>query len=1231
MSALDRGLHSRHSRDGTSKNRDNSIFYETMSCVDRPRHARDYSHRRQFRHDYGPRAQTSYSFYQDDRRPDKYAHQRTSYTMNSDSNETYTYSDDQSDCDNCESPQLDRTLHKNKEFKAFCTEIAQYVVEACTRSAIQSSSMYVDNASSILSTSVDDGMDDRVSVSSKAHASSRRALRHGNLTRNNRQTRSQDKLQSLNEALSTSHRGAHPSRGRDNSHHSSRHAYQHNPSASATAPMSRRGVTQLESSPLRTQHNATRSPNSKAVGDDSINSPRALHAKASKKSRHDKHGSEASTRRPAVEPFPIEILSNQRTAHHTSSQRVKKNQFAGIQSESKTGVLDAEDNNVHLVDSSASNNESFVSDSHAESSTYSEENALNHAPMKKLSSNMRDDTVTAAIAAANAFSCISEGQEKGMSKKQHLIETRVSPSHLSSDGEKAASAQKTDLKGTVVHDSTAPPTSLEQQLAGLGGSSLYTELKSVNFNKQAISVRLVELSNDFRRYKSEISRKFAELQETATSMSTQIKMLECTINGLQIGIHTQPPFARGSGIFWSDSLVHKDQPLAATGTASNSVMQYPKIISTPLIETNRTSYGSAHIASRSPEPIDTTKSENKPPMVPPHHIGATDVSVKCDLRNYVLSTDGQSESVHDSASSQTEPNSLSIVQMGDERLSNLTSSQINRERKRKHHTSSKHDSGSIGTTIPPLSATAEASDKKNAIADISASSTRKHARSSIQDFMGEASSTREKSPSKRPSLCQNSTASYVEDMDTHAGDLVITSHCDGPVSGISTDDPERTGETKSASRRSHRTGGIEFSDRGDTQDQAAYTSTCNEASDTHRSGKSKPRERKQRRSKGHSSTSKDYHGQLNDEASHSQSILSERLAPVSISDANVHPELKVPLSQSNIPIHPYLVSHPDSAAHAATLDPTKYGLTEKLFVSELSRSPSIFNDDTEFMIIETVEIVQSIYILPGLRNNKLTTWSAACRTLGSLMINTDGPFWKATYQCARYLLALYVAYGSAVLEAGLSEIYQRFYTALKTMTGVGNEEIQVDCLLVASVLDLICGVTQLRQEGDLSRLVNSIAAIAPCLSQVGLAAQVFPLPVCLLIVMEELISEEQFQLINTWMRSNQDPQDDEQKRIAEFAVYFSTYFYSMMSYVTDFYATITEHNKRPDEPLTLASPLSAGIICNLASLYRAGTLLQANLSPPEGSFEANSLKMGLEQLLTLVPEIYEIVNETEKK
>lgn len=92
---------------------------------------------------------------------------------------------------------------------------------------------------------------------------------------------------------------------------------------------------------------------------------------------------------------------------------------------------------------------------------------------------------------------------------------------------------------------------------------MYTELKSVNFNKQAISVRLVEITNDFRRYKSEIAKQFAELQEIVASMSTQIKMLECTINGLQIGVHAQPSFARGSGIFWHDSLIHKDHSAAA--------------------------------------------------------------------------------------------------------------------------------------------------------------------------------------------------------------------------------------------------------------------------------------------------------------------------------------------------------------------------------------------------------------------------------------------------------------------------------------------------------------------------------------------------------------------------------------------------------------------------------------------------------------------------------------------
>ncbi|EFO63981.1 Hypothetical protein GLP15_37 [Giardia lamblia P15] len=1241
MSTLERGLHSRHLRDGTSRNRDNSIFYDTMSCVERPQRTRNYPHKKQSRQNHGARAQTSYSFYQDDRRPDRYAHQRTSYTIHSDSDDSYTYSelDDRSDNENYEAPQPDRTMHYNKDFKAFCTEIAQYVVEACTRSAIQSSSMYADTASSILSASFDDGMDDRAPVSSKGHANSRRGLRHGEFARNSRQTKSQDKLQSITEVFSGSHRGTHYSKGRDNTHHNGRYIYQQNPLA---APIAKRGVAQLESSPLRTQHSAARSPNAKVLGDDrndSINSPRELQTRTFKRSRPDKQGSEATIRRLIVEPFPVELPDSQHAISHHASQKVKRSQPTSAQLESQTVVFGTEGNNIHSVDSSVSdNNDSFVSDSHTDSSAYyNREDGLNHAPMKKLSSNMKEDNnaTQIAVAAANAFSCISEGREKKASKKQSLIDIRVVSSHLPLDSDiKAAASQKGGIKEAPVHDGLVPCVSTDQQLAAIGGSSLYNELRSVNFSKQAISVRLVEISNDFRRYKSEIAKQFAELQATVTSMSTQIKMLECTINGLQIGVHAQPSFARGSGIFWNDSLIHKDHSAAvgrSSGTGANSVMQYPKIISTPLIDPTRSSCSSAQMVSRSPEPLDVMRSENKPPMVPSLHAGTTDVTGRCDLRNYVLSTDGQSESVHDSVSSQTELNSLSIVQMGDEKMSVLTASQISKGKKRKHHTSSKCDSeGGIGVTISPLSTTAEAVDRKSGLSDMAAPSTRKHARSSIQDFIKETSSTREKSPSRNPSLCQNSTASYVEDMDIHVGDSAAIGP-EGPVSGISTDDPERTGDTKSTSRRSHRAGGIEFSDRGDPQDQTGCMSTY-EASDTHKSSKSKPRERRQRKSKSHSGSARDYQGQLNEEASHSQSILSERLGPVNILGTNMmQPELEVPLNQNDTPIHPYLLSHPDSAEHAATLDPSNYGLTEKLFVSDLSRSPSIFNDDTELMIVETIEIVQSIYILPGLKNNKLTTWSAACRTLGNLMINTDGPFWKATYQCARYLLALYVAYGSAVLEAGLSEIYQRFYTALKTMTGVGNEEIQADCLLVASVLDLICGVTQLRQEGDLSRLVSSIATVAPSLSQVGFAAHVFPLPVCLLVVMEELISEEQFQLVNTWIRSDQEPQDDEQKRIAEFAIYFSTYFYSMMSYVTDFYVIITGHSKKPDEPLALDNPVSAGVLCNLASLYRAGILLQENLLSPEGSFEANSLKLGLKQLINLVPEIGEIIIRAEKK
>lgn len=1236
MSALERGLHSRHLRDGASRNRDNSIFYDTMSCVERSQRIRNHPHKKQSKQNHGARAQTSYSFYQDDRRPNRYAHQRTSYTIHSDSDDSYIYSelDDRTDNENYDAPHPDRTMHYNKDFKAFCTEIAQYVVEACTRSAIQSSSMYVDTASSILSASPDDGMDDRAPASSKGHASSRRALLHGEFARNSRLTKSQDKLQSINEIFSGSHRGAHYSKGKDNTHHNGRYTYQQNPLA---APTAKRGMAQLESSPLRTQHGAARSPNAKALGDDSINSPRALQTRISKRSRPDKQGSEVAIRRLVVEPFPAEPPDSQRAMPHHASQKIRRTQPTSAHLESQTVVFSAEDNHLHSVNSSASdNNDSFVSDSNTDSSTYSNrEDGINYVPMKKLSSNMKEDNnvTSVAVAAANAFSCISEGREKKASKKQSLVDARAISSHLPSDDDiKAAASQKNSIKEAFVHDSMVPCASADQQLAAIGGSSLYTELKSVNFNKQAISVRLVEITNDFRRYKSEIAKQFAELQEIVASMSTQIKMLECTINGLQIGVHAQPSFARGSGIFWHDSLIHKDHSAAAgrsSGTGANSVMQYPKIISTPLIDPARSSCSSTQMVSRSPEPIDVMRSEHKPPMVPSFHAGATDVMGRCDLRNYVLSTDGQSESVHDSVSSQIEPNSLSIVQMGDEKISALTASQISKEKKRKHHTSSKCEPrDSIGVTISPLSAAAEVLDRKSGLSDMAAPSARKHTRSSIQDFIKEASSTREKSPSRNPSLCQNSTASYVEDMDIHNEDPAVIGP-EAPVSGISTDDPERTGDTKSTSRRSHRTGGIEFSDRGDTQDQTGYASTY-EASDIHKSGKSKPRERRQRKSKSHSNSTKDYQG--NEEASYSQSILSEQLVSMNILGANmVQPELEVPLNQSDTPIHPYLLSHPDSAEHAATLNPSNYGLIEKLFVSDLSRSPSIFNDDTEFMIVETIEIVQSIYILPGLRNNKLTTWSTACRTLGNLMINTDGPFWRATYQCARYLLALYVAYGSAVLEAGLSEIYQRFYTALKTMTGVGNEEIQADCLLVASVLDLICGVTQLRQEGDLTRLVSSIATVAPSLSQVGFAAHVFPLPVCLLVVMEELISEEQFQLVNTWIRSNQEPQDDEQKRIAEFAVYFSTYFYSMMSYVTDFYVTITGHSKKPDEPLALGNPVSAGMLCNLASLYRAGVLLQENLSPPEGSFEANSLKLGLKQLISLVPEIDEIITRTEKR
>lgn len=93
------------------------------------------------------------------------------------------------------------------------------------------------------------------------------------------------------------------------------------------------------------------------------------------------------------------------------------------------------------------------------------------------------------------------------------------------------------------------------------------------------------------------------------------------------------------------------------------------------------------------------------------------------------------------------------------------------------------------------------------------------------------------------------------------------------------------------------------------------------------------------------------------------------------------------------------------------------------------------------------------------------------------------------------------------------------------------------------------------------------------LSQSGrLCSARVSLPVCLLVVMEELISEEQFQLVNTWIRSNQEPQDDEQKRIAEFAVYFSTYFYSMMSYVTDFTSRL------PDIVRSLMSLLPLAIL-----------------------------------------------------
>lgn len=1241
MSTVERGLHSRHSREGTSRNRDNSIFYDTMSCVDRPHRIRDYSHRRYPRHNYSGRAQTSYSFYQDDRRPDRRARQQASYTVHSGSDESYTYSEsiDQSDHENCEAPQLDRTLQNNKEFKAFCTEIAQYVVEACTRSAIQSNSMHVDNASSILSASVDEGLDDRVPASTRVHAGSRRVFRHSDLRRDNRMTRSHDKLQSINGSPSASHRGTHSNGGRD----SSRHPYQQSQSA-ASASMSKRGVAQLESSPLRTQHSTARSPNSKAMRDDSINSPRELQTRGSKKYRSERHGPEGGSRRPVIEPFPIEIHSGQRGIHNSTSVKVRRNHSAISHVDSQAVVFDAEGDDVHSVDVSASNNDSFVSDSHTDSSIYSnEENVANAAPMRKLSSNMRDDNNAAStigVTAANALSCIYEGQDRKVSKRQPSINTRVISSRLPSDDDlKIAAARKSGLKETVIHDSPIPSVSSEQRLAALSGSSLYTELKSVNFNKQAISVRLVELSSDFRRYKSEVAKQIAELQDTIASMTTQVKMLECTINGLQIGVHAQPSFARGSGIFWNDSL-HKDQQPTITGPASgsviNSVMQYPKIVSTPLIDTNKGSYGSygsTQVISRSPEPMDVIKSENKPPMAPSIHAGDTDVTDRHDLRPCVLSTDMQSESAHDSASSQTEPNSVSMVQMGDDRISNLTSSQLNKEKKRKHHASSRRDQGSsFSAAIPPQSAAAEVSDKKAAANDLSASSTRRHTRSSIQDFMGETSSTRGKSPSKRASLCQNSTASYMEDMDTHTGDSVVTGQGDAPVSGVSTDDPERTGDTKSASRRSHRAGGMELSDRGDIQEQAANVSACHEAADIHRSSKSKPRERKQRKSKSHSSSSKDCHGQMNDEASHSHSMLSERLAAVSISETNaVQMELEVPLSQENIPVHPYLLSHPDYAAHVMALEPSKYGLMERLFVSDLSRSPSIFNDDTEFMIVETNEIVRSIYILPGLNNNNLTTWSTACRKLGSLIINTDGPFWRATYQCARYLLALYVAYGSAILEAGLSEIYQRFYAALKTMTGIGNDEIQVDCLLVASVLDLICSVTRLRQEGNLNHFANAITELSPCLSRMGIAAQAFPLPVCLLIVMEEIVPEERFQLINTWIKSDQEPQDEEQKAAADSAIYFSTYFYSMMAYVTNFYVTITDHNKKSGELFTLDNPLSAGIVCNLTSLYRAGTLLQENLLPPANSAEASSLSSGLERLLSLVPEIGEIIAEVDNK
>lgn len=1248
MSTVERGLHSRHSREGTSRNRDTSIFYDTVNCVDRSHHVRDYSHRRHPRQNYNARAQTSYSFYQDDRRPDRHARHRASYAINSDSDASYTYSEsiEQSDHEACEAPQLDRTLQKNREFKAFCTEIAQYVVEACTRSAIQSSSMYVDNASSILSTSVDDGVDDRVAGSARAHGGSRRISRHSDLRRDNRMSRSHEKLQFTNGSPSISHRGARFNSNKDSSHlSSSRHPYQQNQPVTYTS-ISKRGVVQLESSPLRTQHSTARSPNSKAMKDDSINSPRELQSKGSKRHRSDKQGLDGTPRRPVIEPFPIEIHSGKRGTHNNTSVKARGDHYATSHIDSQPVFLDAE-GNVHSVNVSASNDGSFVSDSHTDSYTSSnDEQTLNSVPLRKLSSNMKEDnigsTVTNIVGATetNELSCTHARQDKKASKRQPVSDAYVTSSHAPSDDDiKITAARKSGLKETVIHESPIPSVSSEQRLATVSGSSLYTELKSVNFNKQAISVRLVELSSDFRRYKSEVAKQLAELQDTVTSIVTQIKMLECTINGLQIGVHVQPSFARGSGIFWNDSLVHRDQQPTVTGPVSgsviNSVMQYPKIVTTPLIDANKGSYepcGSSQIVSRSPEPMDVVKSENKPPMVPPLHTGTTEMAGKYDIRPRVFSTDGQSESVHDSASSQTEPNSVSIVQMGDDKVSNLTSSQLNKEKKHRHHASSKRDPGnSFNAVIPPLSITAEESDKRGIITDTSASSARRHTRSSIQDFMGDVSSTREKSPSKRASFCQNSVASYVEDGDVHIGDSNVTGHGEPLTSEIPTDDPEKTGELKSTSRRSHRTGGTELSDRGDTQEQTANTSTCHEASDVHRTSKSKSRERRQRKSKSHSNSSKDYRGQINDEASHSHSVLSERLATASISESNiVHPELEIPVDQTTAPIHPYLVSHPDIIAHASALDPSKYGLVERLFVSDLSRSPSIFNDDTEFMISETIEIVKSIYILPGLKNNKLTTWSTACRTLGGLMINTDGPFWKATYQCARYLLALYVAYGSAVLEAGLSEIYQRFYTALKTMTGIGNDEIQVDCLLVASVLDLICGVTQLRQEGDLTRFVNAIAEIAPCLSRIGLSAQVFPLPVCLLIVLEEIASEEQFQLINTWITSNQEPQDEEQKRIADFSIYFSSYLYSTMAYVTNFYVTITEHDKMSGESFTLSNPLSAGIVCNLASLYYVGTLLQENLSPPADSDEANSLKSGLKRLLSLAPEIAGIIAEAER-